>query len=125
MAGSIINNTGSNVFNNAGTLQVDVLSGTTTIGVAFNNSGTVDVKSGTLELSGGGTDVGALYEGAGTIEFGGGTRTLDANSTINTANVEISGGDILEVRGFGSHQRRRMLSGRRTGQRAGLQPSVR
>ena len=34
----------------------------------FNNSGTVSVQSGTLQLNGGGTDVDASYQGAGTVE---------------------------------------------------------
>src|SRR5262249_11475967 len=41
--------------NNAGTLQKTGPVGTASIGVALNNTGTVDVQVGTLSLSGGGT----------------------------------------------------------------------
>ena len=70
------------VVNNAGTFTKSGSATTSTISTLFNNTGTVNVTSGTLNLSGGGTDVGAVYAGAGTIEFGGGTRTLDATSSI-------------------------------------------
>ena len=65
---------------------------TSTISAAFNNRGTVNVQSGTLNLSGGGTDVGASYTGAGTVNFSGGTRTLDAASSIAAANATFSAG---------------------------------
>ena len=68
--------------NNAGTFIKSGSAATSTISTLFNNSGTVDVQSGTLNLSGGGTDVGATYKGAGTVNFSGGTRTLDATSSI-------------------------------------------
>ena len=65
---------------------------TSYIETIFNNTGAVNVQSGTLSLAGGGTDVGGAYEGAGTIEFSGGTRTLDAASSITTANVDFNSG---------------------------------
>ena len=77
--------------NNAGTFTKTASAATSTISTLFNNTGTVNVTSGsTLNLSGGGTDVGAVYAGAGTIEFGGGTRTLDATSSI-TGNALFAG----------------------------------
>ena len=68
--------------NNAGTFTKSGSAATSTISTLFNNTGTVDVESGTLNLSGGGTDVGATYKGPGTVNFSGGTRTLDAASSI-------------------------------------------
>ena len=68
--------------NNPGTFIKRGSAVTSTISTPFNNSGTVNVQSGTLNLSGGGTDVGAIYQGAGTVNFSGGTRTLDATSSI-------------------------------------------
>ena len=76
--------------NNAGTFTKSGTATTSTISTLFNNSGTVDVESGTLNLSGGGADVGAVYQGPGTIEFGGGTRTLNAASSI-TSNALFAG----------------------------------
>ena len=78
--------------NNQGTFTKSGSAATSTISTLFNNTGTVNVQSGTLNLSGGGTDVGAIYTGAGTVEFSGGTRTLDAASSITAANATFSGG---------------------------------
>ena len=83
---------GTTLFSNEGLVTKSVTTGTTTIGVVFDNSGTVDVATGTLDLSAGGTDVGATYEGAGAIEFGGGTHTLDDASSIGQTNVVFGGG---------------------------------
>ena len=49
--------------NNAGTFIKCGSALTSTISSLFNNTGTVDVQSGTLSLSGGGTDIGAIYQG--------------------------------------------------------------
>ncbi|TAY63473.1 Ig-like domain-containing protein, partial [Rhizobium ruizarguesonis] len=78
--------------NNQGTFIKSGSAATSTILAVFNNSGTVDVQSGILDLSSGGTDVGATYKGVGTVQFSSGTRTLDATSSITTANVVFSGG---------------------------------
>ena len=83
---------GPGVVDNLGTFVKSGLASVSTIAAAFDDSGTVNVESGTLDLSGGGVDTGALYEGAGTIEFGGGTRTLDAASKLAVAHAEFSGG---------------------------------
>ena len=92
VASSIVNNTGTNVFNNAGTFETTFASGTTTIGVTFNNTGTVDVGSGgTLKLSNGGASTGGSFTGAGTLQFSNG-YTFDSNSTVSSANVLFSGG---------------------------------
>jgi hypothetical protein len=68
--------------NNAGTFTKSGSAATSTISTLFNSTGTVNVQSGTLNLSGGGTDVGATYQGAGTVNFAGGTHTLDSTSNI-------------------------------------------
>ena len=77
--------------NNQGTFIKSGSAASSTISTTFNNTGTVNVQSGTLNLSGSGTDVGASYTGTGTIQFSGGTRTLDAASTITVANATFSG----------------------------------
>ena len=41
-------------FDNAGTFRKSLSAGTTTLGVSFNNYGTVDIQGGTLTLGGGG-----------------------------------------------------------------------
>ena len=84
-------NSGANAaVNNEGT-WTESGGATSYIDTIFNNTGAVNVQSGTLNLAGGGTDVGGAYEGAGTIEFSA-TRTLDSASSITTANVDFSGG---------------------------------
>jgi hypothetical protein len=75
--------------------------GTSVISTLFNNTGTVDVETGTLSLSGGGTDIGAVYKGPGTVNFGGGTRTLDATSNIQ-GNATFSGGATTVNGGTGT-----------------------
>ena len=87
--------------NNAGVFIKSGSAATSTISTLFNNSGTVNVQSGTLSLAGGGTDVGATYQGAGTVNFSGGTRTLDAASSITT-NATFSGGQTTVNGGTGT-----------------------
>jgi hypothetical protein len=67
----------------------------------FNNTGTVEVDSGTLILSGGGTDVGATYKGAGTVNFNGDMRTLDSTSNI-AGNATFSGSSQTQTTVNGS-----------------------
>src|SRR5262249_26963016 len=60
--------------NNAGTLIKAGSSGTTTLGggINFNNSGTVDVQSGTLTQNGAGTSHGTFHTASGTaVNFAG------------------------------------------------------
>lgn len=57
----------------------------------FQNSGTVDVQSGTLSLTAGGTHTGVFNLAAGTtLDFGLGTHTLDAASSIVGADATLS-----------------------------------
>ena len=80
-------------FNNFGTFLKSAGTGTTYGDIAFNNSGTVDAGSGTLDLAGGGTSTGAFTTEAGAVlEFGGGPHFLTASSSVGGA------GDVL----FGS-----------------------
>ena len=91
VASSIFNETGSTVFDNAGTFATSFASGTTTIGVVFDNSGKVQVGSGgTLDLDGGGNSTGGSFSGGGTLELGA-SYTLNASSSISTANVIFAG----------------------------------
>lgn len=79
------------IVNNAGTINS---SGTTIIGATFDNTGTVNINSGSLELTAGGTDSDARYQGAGTLEFDG-THSFD--------NVVLTGlGGTLTIQNFGT-----------------------
>jgi len=82
-------------FNNAGTLIKSAGTGTTQIDGVFNNSGTVDVQSGTLQLRNGGTSSGT-FEGAEgtTLNFSRGTHTLEASASVSFPDVIFSGGTV-------------------------------
>jgi hypothetical protein len=83
VAGSITNNTGTNVFNNAGTFETTFASGATTIGVTFNNTGTVNAQGGTLDFTGALTNTGTLNANGGNI--------LVTAAETNAGNATISG----------------------------------
>ncbi|WP_196803239.1 hypothetical protein, partial [Dolichospermum circinale] len=68
-----------------------------TIGVAFNNTGTVNVESGTLNLTGGGVSNGGNFNltSGKTLGFGGGVYTLNNGAKINgNGNLSVSGGTL-------------------------------
>jgi YD repeat-containing protein len=71
-------------FNNAGTFMKSGGTGNTDVAnVIFNNTGRVDVKSGTVTLEDGGTGSGSFAaEARATLAFGSGTYTLTANSSV-------------------------------------------
>jgi hypothetical protein len=73
-------------FNNAGTFNKQSTSGTSSISIAFNNSGTLDVQMGTLNLNNGGDSTGSFVVEAGaTLAFNSGTHTLRAASSVSGA----------------------------------------
>ncbi len=76
-----ITNAGTGIFNKSG------VGTTTSIGVFFDNAGTVNVNAGRLELNAGGSDVGGSYvsNADGILDFGGGTHVLDATTTVSGA----------------------------------------
>ena len=88
--GNAINNSGIwNAVHGAATGSVN--------GVTFNNTGTVNVTSGTLALNRGGTSTGSFVVSNGaTLRFGGGTHTLNAGSNVSGAGtVELGTGDFF------------------------------
>jgi hypothetical protein len=114
--GTFITGFAPDVFNNAGKFVKSLTSGATTVSAVFNNSGRVEVQSGTLNLEGNGTETGSFNVTAGkTLSFSGnftfgdgsvigggniefsplpgsftGKDTFDVGSTINQANVTIN-----------------------------------
>ena len=99
--GSVINNTGTwdaqtdgaaiinyyggaTTFNNSGTFKKSAGTGTTSITIAFTNTGTVDVQSGTLSLGANGSSSAALnVSGASaTLLFAAGVFDLNAGTTV-------------------------------------------
>ncbi len=76
--------------NNNGVIKKTVDNGLVTISRTLNNQGTIDVQTGTLELSGSGTSTGVLKNAAGTtLKFSASYILGSGNSLTNVA------GDIL------------------------------
>jgi hypothetical protein len=68
---------GDVVFANQGILRKSVGTGTTIIGVAFNNTGTVEVQTGTMRFNINGSLTGSYFAATGAaVEFNQGTFTL-------------------------------------------------
>ncbi len=85
-------------FNNAGTFRKTVATGTTQISNnGFNNSGTVDIQSGTFNPTSGGTSTSVFHTTAsGTFLFSNNTYTLGAGATLTgSGNFQNSGGLLL------------------------------
>jgi hypothetical protein len=83
---------GSPYFNNLGTLQKSAGTNTTTLNLPFNNTGGVNVASGTVALAAGGMGSGTIT-GAGSVSVPGGTFTLNGAAP----NLILSGGTINGV----------------------------
>ncbi len=94
---------------NAGTLEKNAGTGTTTFQAGgsgatavLNNTGTVEINSGTLNLSDGGTNStsGTFdVESTGTLQFSGDTFTLDNGSTFTGAGYTHVTGGTLNIAG--------------------------
>ncbi len=86
-------------FNNSGTVKKTAGTGTSTWDGLFNNSGTLNVQTGTIALAGGGSSSG-LFTNATTAvtAFTGGTQVL-ANGTLFTGagTNQIAGGTVTVV----------------------------
>jgi hypothetical protein len=79
-------------FNNAGVVRKMASSDTTEIDLIMNNTGLVDVQTGTLVFGGGGTSSGAFTIAApATLGFGAGNTTLTANSSVTGAGRVVFG----------------------------------
>jgi len=87
---------GYRVFNNAGTFRKSGGAGGTRVYTAFNNTGTVDVQTGRLELAAGGAHSGALKVASGAeLNFNGGSHDLNEGTTLDVAGtVAISNGSV-------------------------------
>src|SRR5262245_38306672 len=86
---------GSNAFNNTGTFTKSPGAGTTAFNIPFNNSGTVNVNSGTLVLNAGGGGTGSFVLAPGkTLRFAGGTHELTAGAVMGAGVVQFSGGTV-------------------------------
>ncbi|QSA95832.1 hypothetical protein [Methylococcus sp. EFPC2] len=87
----------SAAFSNAGTLiKADsTVSDVTTISTQFNNTGTVDVQSGILQLSGNSNQAGVVTVASGAeLGLNGGTHTLSNTSTTVDGFLRVNGGTV-------------------------------
>jgi uncharacterized repeat protein (TIGR01451 family) len=89
-------------FNNAGTFRKSVATGTTTIlNDGFNNSGTVDIQSGTFTPRSG-TSSGVFNAAtAGRFFFDAGTYTLGSGATLTGSGNFEAGGATLNIAAAG------------------------
>jgi hypothetical protein len=82
-------------FNNAGAFQKSQSSGMTTLGVPFQNGGTVDIQTGTLLASGGGVSGGTFtVDAGGTLQFAGPSYLLNGTSQVTGAGNVTFGIDV-------------------------------
>jgi hypothetical protein len=117
-SGSTMSVTGTGTFNNSGTFSVGVLdSASFAAGVAFNNTGAVNINQGTLTLNGG-TSSGTFstsnwttlslsgytltgsstISGGGSVVFSGGTSTL-AGTVSASGGVTVNSGATVNATG--------------------------
>jgi hypothetical protein len=102
-----LNTPGTHSLNNEGVFRKSSNSGNAVVGVSFNNSGTVEVHSGSLSILGPGTHTGAFQVDTGaTLEFGyfgGAPHLLTASSQITGAgNLALSASaDVLGAMALG------------------------
>jgi len=89
---------GTPTINNAGLFRKLAGTGTSAVAWRFNNTGTVDVESGTLALSSGGTESGMFTVGpSSAVAFVGGTfningpMTVTGSAVLSSANLGGSG----------------------------------
>jgi hypothetical protein len=90
-----LNNTLGN-FHNAGTVRKEIVAGTTTFQLFFDNTGTVQAKLGTINFSSG-SNLGGIFQAdsGAAINFNGGTYTLSAPPNFQgPGTVQFTGGNL-------------------------------
>jgi hypothetical protein len=97
-AGRMFVDYGTNAVNNSGTFEKSSGTGTSTVGIAFNNTGgSISAQAATLSFSNGGTSTGGTYNVANGAEvnYAGGTHTLSGTySGSGTGLVLLSSGTV-------------------------------
>ncbi|MCH7548069.1 MAG: hypothetical protein IH969_00790, partial [Candidatus Krumholzibacteriota bacterium] len=95
---------GGGSFDNNGSFTRTVGTGAVTFTTRFDNAGTVDVQTGTLQLNAGGTGGASgtfMVAGGATLGFGGGTHTASAITLAATGTLNVTAG-TLELTGNGT-----------------------
>jgi hypothetical protein len=83
-------------FTNAGVLAKTAGTGTTALGIAVDNTGTLTTATGTLELDGGGSFAGTVgATGAGTLALGTGTFTQASAAQTISGPLLLDGGTLF------------------------------
>jgi hypothetical protein len=94
------NGGGSPQILNQGTFRKSGGTGTTAIGPAFNNTGTLDVRSGTVSLNHGGSGNGVFSVPPGaTLAFGGGNYILNSGAAILGGGTNVLTAGSLTLNG--------------------------
>jgi hypothetical protein len=98
---TLLNNqgiSGPGTFHNLGNIFREFETGTVTISSVFNNDGMVQVRTGTLNLTGNGSHTGSFTSLSefpdAVLQFGGGTQTLRAHSSVTVPNVVFAGAAV-------------------------------
>ncbi len=92
---TVVNGNGGGSFTNAGTVRKSGGNGTSTIGVAFSNTGTLDVRSGAISLTS------TVAQVSGNI-LTGGTWYVGANSTLSLSGTITTNQGNVTLDGIGS-----------------------
>lgn len=101
---------GGEYFNNAGLLRKRITTGTTTINPILNNTGTVDIQTGTLTYNNSGSVSGTFLVASGAIlnlNGGGnltGTFTAAAGAMLNLTSGTFTYGPTLNFNGAGAYR---------------------
>ncbi|MFM7440028.1 MAG: hypothetical protein ACKO2V_15780, partial [Snowella sp.] len=92
------------IFNNDGTFKKTNSTGTTTFYAQFNNTGNVNVESGTLSLQGGGTSSGDITVNDGAaIAFSSGSYGITAGTLNGNGQIAITGASVTLESGIVSN----------------------
>ncbi len=89
------------ILNNLSVFRKTAGSGTNNVAAVFNNGGTIDIQSGTLNFTGGGAGSGSVTgAAAGALIFSSGTFTIGA---VNGPPVAFNGGTVTMSGALGSN----------------------
>jgi fibronectin-binding autotransporter adhesin len=90
---STVSGPGLAIFNNAGTYAKTGGTATNQCYAQFNNTGTINAATGTLEFDNGGT-IGGTLTGAGTVAFGSGSFTFASAISVQVTTLYLDGGNV-------------------------------
>lgn len=93
--GSLVGSTGGATFNNQGSILKTGGDGTNTISMAFHNSGSLTILTGTVQLNGGGSNTG-LITGTHNLTFGGNSSVFTMTGEYDVSGVTaVTNGTVL------------------------------